>query len=252
MKKGSFATREGQRQREVKVFREKPGFETMDNLARLRELSDRFHINGVPRLVQLAMSQGWGGKIKNLYKLAAEALGKKPDEQVLRPPQEQRGGAVATEGPSISRTPGGKVVEKKDARWQIDVGSMATFGDKDYSAFLIAVNLFDRFTRCEPIKSTKFEHVSAVFEGWKPNVSILDCDGAPEFNNKHFNEYCAAHDITIVRKHPHDLNALSSVDRKLQQCKNQLSGGITRTKKIGMSSCQESYMGLTSCLVKRC
>ena len=51
----------------------------------LRRLSDQFGINGVPRLVQLAMQHGLEGNIKNLYKVAEEALETKGDQQVLRP-----------------------------------------------------------------------------------------------------------------------------------------------------------------------
>ena len=97
-----------------------------ETVGKLRALSDRFGVNSVARLVQLAHSQGMGGKIKGLYRMAEKALSTKPDEQVLRPPIVS-GGAVASGGPG--------------QRMQIDTANMTSFGG-DYSNFLIGVDVF--------------------------------------------------------------------------------------------------------------
>ena len=56
-----------------------------ENIREMRRLSDQFGINGVPRLVELAMQKGMKDKIKNLYAIAKKALATKAAQQVLRP-----------------------------------------------------------------------------------------------------------------------------------------------------------------------
>ena len=71
------------------------------DVAKLRELSDRFNVNSVARLVQLAHNEGYGGKIKGLYRMAEEALSKNqtsrssglPSFREVRWPRAHRGSA---------------------------------------------------------------------------------------------------------------------------------------------------------------
>ncbi len=113
----SFAKREEQRQKEIRVWRQhdadRAGMQRIAEVDKMRELSDRFGVSSVPRLVEVAMRQGLGGKIKDMYKTATDVLSRKADGQVPHPPQQQRGGAVASEG--------------EGRRWQIDVGNMVNF-----------------------------------------------------------------------------------------------------------------------------
>ena len=129
------------------------GLQRISDIDKMRELSDRFGVNSVPRLVEVAMRQGLGGKNKDLHKVATDVLSRKADGQILRPPQQQRGGAVASEGDGM--------------RWQIDVGNMVNFRG-NYPYFLIAVDPFSKFVRGAPLPSTKAADVVMVFERCAP------------------------------------------------------------------------------------
>ena len=172
-----------------------------------RELATKTGVDGVPRLVALFSKRNGdvGLSQATLTNLAREALQTKASKQILQFPQE------STSGGAVHAT-------HKNHVWQADTASMFTFGG---GYFIIAVDVFTRFTRAVPTSGTSAAEARRVFLGW-PKCEILDTDGGPEWQGV-FKEFLQTAGIQHRVKDPKDTNALSVVDRKIQQVKTAIS-----------------------------
>jgi len=172
-----------------------------------RELATETGVDGVPRLVALFSKRNGdvGLSQSTLTSIAQEALATKASKQILQFPRE------STSGGAVHAT-------HKDHVWQADSASMFTFGG---GWFLIAVDVFTRFTRAVPTTGTTATEAQRVFLGW-PKCQILDTDGGPEFKGA-FKDFLRTARIQHRVKDPKDTNALAVVDRKIQQIKTAIS-----------------------------
>ena len=172
-----------------------------------RELATETGVDGVPRLVSLFLKREGDVPLSKgtLISIAQEALATKASKQILQFPRE------STSGGAVHAT-------HKDHVWQADTASMFTFGG---GWFLIAVDVFTRFTRAVPTTGTTAAEARRVFLGW-PKCQILDTDGGPEFKGV-FKDFLQTAQIQHRVKDPKDTNALAVVDRKIQQIKTAIS-----------------------------
>ncbi len=90
-----FAIREGQRQREVRGFRELAPIDDGKLVQDLKNLADELGIRGAERLVQAARSRGMPSR--GIIKYANQALGQGHLQQVLKAPQVSGGAIAASE-----------------------------------------------------------------------------------------------------------------------------------------------------------
>ena len=111
---------------------------------------------------------------------------------------------------------------EKDHMWQADSASMFTFGG---GWFLIAVDVFTRFTRAAPMANTTAAEAVRVFRTWDPPPQILDTDGGREFKDV-FHDHLEKEGIQHQVRSGYSINALAVADRKIQQLKKAISGAM--------------------------
>ena len=121
---------------------------------------------------------------------------------------------------AVQPSKGKTVSEGLDARWQMDLAfGVAADG---YTAYLVAVNVFDRFTYATPLKSKEPVQVALALEKLirdaptKPKV--ISSDNGNEVLGP-VSKLLVKHKIAQVFKAVGDVNATGVVDRAIQTLK---------------------------------
>ena len=164
----------------------------------LRLLSEDTGIEGVERLAALYAKKHPGPHTRAELRAAAkEALAPKASKQMLRFPKEpQSGGAIHA--------------SRENEVWQIDTAYMTQFqgthhtvkfrGSKDY--FMIAVDVFTRFTRVFPVATVTAKEAVAWFNSLSELPRMVDSDAGKEGQGA-FAEFLGQYKIAHrVKKNP--------------------------------------------------
>ncbi len=195
-------------------------------LRQLRQLSNELGNPGAQPLWLAVQRQGL-----NLLKKDVEAFVKrKGDKQVFSAVQPSKGKTVG---------------ESLDARWQIDLAfGVAAEG---YTAYLVAVNVFDRFTYAVALKSKEPAQVAVALKKLirdapkKPKV--ISSDNGNEFLGP-VSKLLVKRKIAQVFKAVGDVNAIGVVDRAIQTLKRKLAELAAKTGRSWPSLLQQAVKSI--------
>ena len=112
-----------------------------------------------------------------------------------------------------------------DEMWQVDTADMRTFnekGNKD-THVLVAVDIFSRKTRAEPMRGASADEALQAFKQWEPFPQAIDTDDGTEFKGV-FAAFLEKEGIQHRVKDPKDVNATAVVERRIQSLKKAISG----------------------------
>ena len=188
----------------------------------LRQLNTELGNPGVQPLWLAARRNGI-----NLMKKDVEAFVKqKGEKQVLSAIQPSKGKTVS---------------ESLDARWQMDLAFGAAADG--YTAYLVAVNVFDRFTWALPLKSKEPTQVAEALEkllrAAHKKPKLISSDNGNEFLGP-VSKLLAKQKIAQAYKAVGDVNALGVVDRAIQTLKKKLAELAGRTGRSWPSLLQQA------------
>ena len=191
-------------------------------MEQLRHLSTELGNPGVQALWLAARRNGI-----NLMKRDVEAFVKqKGEEQVLSAIQPSKGKTVS---------------ESLDARWQMDLAfGVAAEG---YTAYLVAVNVFDRFTYALPLTSKEptqvAEALGKLLKGAYKKPKLISSDNGNEFLGP-VSKLLVKKKLAQVFKAVGDVSAIGVVDRAIQTLKRKLAELAGRTGRSWPSLLQQA------------
>ena len=197
-------------------------------MEQLRQLSTEFGNPGVQPLWLAARRNG----IK-LMKRDVEAFVKqKGEKQVLSAIQPSKGKTVG---------------ESLDARWQMDLAfGVAADG---YTAYLVAVNVFDRFTYALPLTSKEptqvAEALGKLLKGANKKPKLISSDNGNEFLGP-VSKLLVKKKIAQAFKSVGDVNALGVIDRAIQTLKRKLAELAGSTGRSWPSLLQQAVGAINS------
>ncbi len=167
----------------------------------------------------------------NLMKKDIEAfVKKKGDKQVFSAVQPSRGKTVG---------------ESLDARWQMDLAfGVAAEG---YTAYLVVVNVFDRFTYAVALKSKEPAQVAVALEKLIRDAprepKLISSDNGNEFLGP-VSKLLVKHKIAQAYKAVGDVNAIGVVDRAIQTLKRKLAELAAKTGRSWPSLLQQAVRSI--------
>ncbi len=197
-------------------------------MEQLRQLSTELGNPGVQALWLAARRNGI-----NLMKRDVEAFVKqKGEKQVLSAIQPSKGKTVS---------------ESLDARWQMDLAfGVAAEG---YTAYLVAVNVFDRFTYALPLTSKEptqvAEALGKLLKGANKKPKLISSDNGNEFLGP-VSKLLVKKKIAQAFKSVGDVNALGVIDRAIQTLKRKLAELAGSTGRSWPSLLQQAVSALNS------
>ena len=170
----------------------------------LQELNRELKNPGVKKLLIAARRRG----IKATQADAKEV--QSSSKQIFAQPPKQRG-AHAT--------------NSDGAVWQADLASLVQYSaktNKNYSYFLLVVDLFSREVRTEPLQTKSpqevWEAFANILDDWGKKPQICWTDSGQEFGSI-FQGEALKKGITIHTKEPEDTNGIAVADAAMKQVK---------------------------------
>jgi hypothetical protein len=182
-------------------------------MEQLRQLSIQLGGPGVAPLWLAAKRAG----LDVTRKYVEAFVRRKGEKQIFQAPQPAAGKTVS----------GGE-----EETWMADLVNLkyspGIEGDETYTAILVCVNVFDRFTWTRALKSKSPQEVKSALQAILASATrpkVIATDGGAEFQK--VEELGVAHRT----KAPTDVNALGVVDRTIQSLKTKLKEFSSKTRK---------------------